>query len=133
MRVLIDTDVLIDVALKREEFFRDSNRVLEWVETGGGQAAIAWHSVSNLAYMMTDARGFIRDLLQFVEVAPSGASEVLTALDLPMKDLEDAMQAAAARSFNAAWLITRNVGDYKKSPVPGISPTDFLEELAPTE
>jgi len=98
MRVLIDTDVLIDVALKREEFFRDCNRVLEWVETGGGKAAIAWHSVSNLAYMMTDARGFIRDLLQFVEVAPSGAAEVLTALDLPMKDLEDAMQAAATRS-----------------------------------
>ena len=43
MRVLIDTDILIDVALKRAEFYRDSNRVLAWVETGGGQAAIAWH------------------------------------------------------------------------------------------
>ncbi|MBI4474381.1 MAG: PIN domain-containing protein [Acidobacteria bacterium] len=133
MRVLIDTDVLIDVAPKRTEFFRDSNRVLEWIETGGGQAAVAWHSVSNLAYMMTDARGFIRDLLQFIEIAPGSASEVLAALDLPMKDLEDAMQAAAARSFNAAWLITRNVDDYKKSPVPAISPSDFLEELALTE
>ena len=133
MRVLIDTDVLIDVALKRTEFFRDSNQILEWVETGGGQGAVAWHSLSNLAYIMTDARGFIRDLVQFVEVAPSGALEILAALDLPMKDLEDAMQAAAAKSFKAAWLITRNVDDYKKSPVPAISPTDFLEKLEPTE
>jgi hypothetical protein len=93
MRVLIDTDVLIDVALEREGFFNDSNRILEWIESGAGQGAVAWHSLSNLAYMMmTDARGFIRDLLQFVDVAPSGVEEVLAALDLPMKDLEDAMQ-----------------------------------------
>ena len=82
---------------------------------------------------MTYARGFIRDLVQFVEVAPSGVSEILIALALPMKDLEDAMQAAAARSFNAVWLTTRNVNDYKKSPVPAISPSDLLAELALTE
>ena len=48
MRVLIDTDVLIDVALKRTEFFRDSNQILEWIETGGGQGAVAWHSFINV-------------------------------------------------------------------------------------
>jgi predicted nucleic acid-binding protein len=77
MKVLIDTDVLIDVALEREEFFDDSNRVLEWIESGAGHGSVAWHSLSNLAYMMTDARGFIRDLLQFVDIAPSGVGEVL--------------------------------------------------------
>ncbi len=133
MRVLIDTDVLIDVALKRPEFFHDSHRILEWVETGGAQAAVAWHSISNLAYMMTDARDFIRDLLQFIEIAPCSASEVLVALDLPMKDLEDAMQASAAKSFNATWLITRNIDDYRKSPVPAISPSDFLKKLVPSK
>src|SRR5262245_4667873 len=115
MRVLIDTDVLIDVALKRPPFFRDSNRVLEWIESGAGEGAVAWHSISNLAYMMTDARGFIRDLVQFVQVTASGTSEVLVALDLPLKDLEDAMQVAAARSCSAEWVITRNVHDYTKS------------------
>jgi predicted nucleic acid-binding protein len=130
MKVLIDTDVLIDVALEREEFFDDSNRVLEWIESGAGQGAVAWHSLSNLAYMMTDARGFIRDLLQFVDIAPSGVGEGLAALDLPMKDLEDAMQASAARSYGAAWLITRNIGDYKKSPIPAVSPSEFLNQLA---
>jgi predicted nucleic acid-binding protein len=50
MRVLIDTDVLIEVALEREGFFDDSNRILEWVESGTGQGAVAWHSLSNLAY-----------------------------------------------------------------------------------
>ena len=68
---------------------------------------------------MTDARGFICDLLQFV--------------DLPMPDLEDAMQAAAANSFKASWVITRNVSDYKKSPVPAISPAEFLKTVAAKE
>ena len=133
MKVLIDTDVLIDVALRRAEFFSDSNQVMEWIESGAGQAAVAWHSLSNLAYMMTDARGFIRDLLQFMEIAPSGVPEVLAALDLPMRDLEDALQASAAKSFEAQWVITRNVADYKKSPVPAISPADFLERLMSAE
>jgi hypothetical protein len=66
---------------------------------------------------MTDARGF-------------GVGEVLAALDLPMKDLEDAMQASAARSYGASWLVTRNVGDYKKSPVPAVSPSEFLNQIA---
>jgi predicted nucleic acid-binding protein len=130
MKVLIDTDVLIDVALERKEFFDDSNRILEWVESGAGQGAVAWHSLSNLAYMMTDARDFIRDLLQFVDLAPSEVGEVLTALDLPMKDLEDALQASAAKSYGASWLITRNIADYKKSPIPAVSPGEFLNRLA---
>ena len=56
MKVLIDTDVLIDVALKRPEFADDSQRVLEWAENKAGEAAVAWHSLSNLAYMTTDAQ-----------------------------------------------------------------------------
>lgn len=41
MRILLDTDILLDVALKRAEFFRDSAHVLEWAESEPGQAAAA--------------------------------------------------------------------------------------------
>jgi hypothetical protein len=48
-----------------------------------------------------------------------------------MKDLEDAMQASAAKSYKASWLITRNVHDYRKSPIPALSPSEFLKQVAP--
>ena len=127
MKILIDTDILLDVALRRSEFYAHSAAVLSWAEANPGQAAVAWHSLSNLAYMIKpDARTFIADLLDFVEVAPVSTSDMLVAVGLPMKDLEDAMQVAAALSFGARHLVTRNLPDYCRSAVPALAPQAFL-------
>ena len=127
MRVLLDTDILLDVALARKPFFASSSLVLEWAEGQPGQAAVAWHSLSNFAYLVRpNARPFLRDLLQFVEVAPVGTSEALRALGFPMNYFEDALQASAAMSFGASYIVTRNGAHYKRSPVPALSPSRFL-------
>ena len=90
-KVLIDTDVLLDVALRRSKFFSGGADVLRWAESGG-QAAIAWHSISNCAYLLKhEGRDFLKMLLSIVDVAPVAAKEAHRALDLPMKDLEDAI------------------------------------------
>ena len=124
---LIDTDVLLDVALRRPKFFSGSADVLRWAERGG-QAAIAWHSISNCAYLLEDeGRVFLKMLLSIVDVAPVAAKEAYRALDLPMKDLEDAMQAAAALAWGADCIITRNLVDYRKSPIPAVDPEEFLQ------
>jgi predicted nucleic acid-binding protein len=47
------------------------------------------------------------------------------ALAFQMADLEDAMQAAAALSFGAAFIVTQNIKDYSRSPVKAISPVEF--------
>jgi len=75
------------------------------------------------------AREFIKDLVEFVEVAPSGTKEVKQALGFPMRDFEDALQAAAALAFDAKSVVTRNVRDYKGAPLPAISPSRFLKEI----
>ena len=129
MKCLVDTDVLLDVALKRSSFFAASADVLRWAEKGG-QAAIAWHSLSNCAYLLkNDGREFLRMLLSILDVAPVGAKEAHRALELPMKDLEDALQTAAALSWGADYIVTRNTSDYRKSPLPAISPKKFLARV----
>ena len=126
-KVLIDTDVLLDVALRRSKFFSGGADVLRWAERGG-QAAIAWHSISNCAYLLKhEGRDFLKMLLSIVDVAPVAAKEAHRALDLPMKDLEDAMQAAAALAGGADCIITRNLVDYRRSPVPAVDPEKFLQ------
>jgi predicted nucleic acid-binding protein len=130
MRVLIDTDVLLDVALQREPFVSASRQVLDWAQSEPRQAAVAWHSLSNIYYLTgPPARDFINDLIQFVEVAPCGTREARQAVGFPMRDLEDALQAAAALAFDALFVVTRNVRDCKGSPVPPISPDQFIKEL----
>jgi predicted nucleic acid-binding protein len=130
MRVLLDTDVLLDVALKRDPYFARAADVMRWAQDEPGQAALAWHSLSNIAYLVRpDARKFIDHILQFVEVATVGSREARQAIGLPMIDLEDALQAAAAFTFDATFIVTRNVKDYRRSPIPAVTPTRFLEEV----
>lgn len=100
--------------------------MIRWAQDEPGQVGVAWHSLSNLAYLVHPAGDFIHDLLHFIEVAPTGTREAKQALGFPMKDLEDAMQAAAALAFDALYIVTRNAKDYKNSPIPAITPSAFL-------
>ncbi len=129
MKVLIDTDVLLDVALAREPHLSASLAVLEWAENGG-EAAVAWHSLTNCSYLLKGGRRFLKNLLKLVDVATVGSHDAKTAMDLPMADLEDAFQAASALAWKADLIITRNLPDYRKSPVPALSPMDFMKRIA---
>ena len=129
MRALVDSDVLLDVALARAPFSSDSAAVLRWAEAGG-EAAVAWRSLSNCAYLLkSGGRPFIERLLRLVEVAPVGTTEARRALSLPMPDLEDAFQSAAALAWSADVIVTRNLDDYRHSPVPAVAPAEFLRRV----
>jgi hypothetical protein len=126
MRILIDTDVLLDFALGREPFALTGKKVIAWAEANPGHAAVAWHSLSNIAYLAPlGAREFLLELLRFVEVSTVSTTNAVQALQLPMRDIEDALQAAAALAFKADFVVSRNTRDYRQSPVRAISPKEF--------
>jgi predicted nucleic acid-binding protein len=133
--ILLDTDVLLDVALDRAPHVDAAARLLERIERGPRGAFIAWHSASNFYYLVTpvrggpDARAFLQDLLRFTSVAPTSTDALRYAATLPMRDFEDAMQVAAARACGADHIVTRNVKDFDRSPIPAITPVDALDQL----
>lgn len=130
MKALLDTDVLLDVALRRDGFFEASAAVIAWAEAHPASAAVAWHSLANLFYLVRpDPRTFIRELLEFVEVPQVGRKEMLAALGFPMPDLEDAMQVAAALAGGVDFIVTRNLPDYRRSPVAACSPEEAMNRL----
>ena len=129
MRALLDTDVLLDVGLNRDEFVAYSAQVLQWAEKTMS-AAIAWHSISNCAYLLKDnGRAFLNNLLKIVTVAEVGHEQALLAMRLNMKDLEDALQVAAAESWKADFIVTRNLRHYATSPVRAVNPKQFLRKI----
>ncbi|MDR2592500.1 MAG: PIN domain-containing protein [Chitinispirillales bacterium] len=65
----------------------------------------------------------ILKILLLVETIPQ---DIFTAKTLSVPDFEDSVISAVAARNNADYIITRNVGDFAKSPVPAISPHDFL-------
>lgn len=130
MKVLLDSDVLLDVALAREPHVKASADVLRWAESGG-DAAVAWHSLTNCAYLLKGSgRTFIEQLLEIVTVATVGDADARRAMGLPMRDIEDAFQSAAALAWNADFIITRNLTDYRHSPVPAVTPVAFLKKIS---
>ena len=133
--MLLDTDVLIDVALDRRPHSGPSSELLDRIERGSRRAYVAWHTVSNFYYLVTsergdaDARDFIAELVRFVAVAPTDTPALRYAMSLPMVDFEDAMQVAAARACGARHIVTRNVRDFAPSLIPAMTPRQALDQL----
>jgi len=94
---------------------------------GGRGLALA----DNCAYLLKGGgRPFLERLLRLVEVAPGATADARRALNLPLPDVEDAFQAAAALAWHADVIVTRNVTDYRRSPVRALSPAAFLKHAA---
>ncbi len=133
--ILLNTDVLVDIALDRHPHSESASELLDRIEHGAEAAYIAWHSVSNLYYVIApavggvSARDFIVELTRFVAVATTDTEGIRYAAELPMADFEDAMQVAAARACGARHIVTRNVRDYVRSPIRAVDPQQALGEL----
>lgn len=135
--MLLDTDILIDVALDRRPHSAPARNLLERIERGGEDAFIAWHTISNIHYVVTrqtrdrdSALNFILRLARFASVAATDAESIRYAARLPMSDFEDAMQVAAAVACDADFIVTRNIRDYRQSPILAITPSQALDEIA---
>lgn len=139
MRIFIDCDVLLDVGLDRKPFVETSSVLMDYLEANPQTGCIAWHSLSNIYYIASkttskdQARDFIADLCRFLYVVPTGNQDVLTALEQPMSDFEDALQVSAALACEAEYIITRNLDDYANAPLPACAPDKFIEQIGPAK
>lgn len=130
--ILLDTDVILDVALGRDPHAEASSALLDQIERGGRGAFVAWHTLSNIHYMIrpgrgdTNARTFLLELTRFVTVAPTDRESFRYAATLDMADLEDAMQVAAARACGVSVIATRNLRDFARAPIQARTPADIL-------
>ena len=134
--ILIDTDVLIDAATDRHPYADAAEELLKSIERGVEEANVSWHTISNLYYVARPligsvrAKAFILQLLRIAPVAQTGTEDIRYAARLSMTDFEDAMQVAAARACGATRIVTRNVSDYARSPIPAVTPQEALAHMA---
>lgn len=136
MSILLDTDILIDLALDRDPFAEPAAALFEILERRPGFGWIAWHTASNFYYLVAPERGprgarrFLAELSEFVHVAETTTESLRLAAGLDMRDFEDAMQVAAATACGAEAIVTRNLKDYRSSPVPARIPLAIVETLS---
>lgn len=138
MRPLLDTNVLVDVAFRRPGLHEASGATLAWCLNHPGSGLLAVHSLATFSYLAgrtagaVKVRDFIADLIEGADIARLDNTEVKRALTLPMTDFEDALIAAAAESAGATHIVTRNLADFRRSPVKAVTPEDFVRLTAKT-
>ncbi len=130
--ILVDINVLMDVYYRREPHFSASTRFINHVATGRVSACLAAHEITTLYYLVSrftnpQAAGTAIDwALKHMAVATVGSEEIARARSLEWPDFEDAVVAAAAESAGCKAIITRNVRDFRGSPVPAMPPEDLI-------
>jgi len=135
MRVLLDTNILLDVLLKRPPFFADSSAVVARCVVRGIEMWIAWHGLATAYYFLkrglreADALVEVDRIFSWAQVASVTDAAARRARSLGFTDFEDALQAVAAESCSADWLVTRNASDFRSSGVPAITPEEFLQRV----
>jgi len=135
VKIALDLNVLLDVAQNRAQFYQDSEEVLSRARERDYEAVISSHLITTFHYVMakfsgrptadTAVDGLLAD---FTILGPDNAL-LLRARALPMSDFEDNVVAAVAEASKCDYIVTRNVTDFAGSPVPAITPTDFLKLL----
>jgi predicted nucleic acid-binding protein len=136
VKVFLDTNVLLDGFFQRAGAVA-SDQVIALCDGVTHSGWIAWHTLSNIFYLVRGhsrseqiALQFVSDLLSWSEVAVTGKPEALHATQAGMNDFEDALQVAAAVSCGASVIVTRNTKDFQASPIPVMTPEQFLAHLA---
>ena len=134
MKVLIDTNILLDVILLREPHLEHSKRVLQCCQTLV-DGYIAVHSFSNMFYILheieefsiEECRNTFNKLLYVFDVAGLNKHDIISAVNnVSFDDLEDAMQHEASVSSDLDYIVTRNCKDFKNSTIPAVTPEEFL-------
>ncbi len=134
MKVMIDTNIVLDVLLQREPFFQASYEVVKQSALEKLEGFVSASAATDIYYLLRrslkdDARAKdnMEKLLQLVGIADALGEDVHAAVASNMSDFEDALVASIAERCQMEYIITRNTKDYTESPVKAIAPEDFLK------
>ena len=135
MRVLIDTNIILDVLFDRQPFVEDAVKLWQLVEAERVIGCLTATTLTNIFYIARKQLGtertreVIADLLAVFEICPVGKEILSDALSLPFVDYEDAVQEAVAQQAGVDAIITRNLSDYTYSTFRVMTAGDIIREL----
>ena len=135
MKILIDTNIILDVMCDRKGFVEDALKVFRFCETRRLTGCISALSIPNIVYIMRKQldREKIKEVLvtltSLFSVIELKESDLLKATDVNFSDYEDAIQAVCSMRIKSDYIVTRNVKDYKNSKVPEVTPAELFARI----
>lgn len=135
MRVMIDTNVILDVLCNRQGFVEEASKVFKFCEVNKIEGYISAISVPNIVYILrkeldAEKTKKILDQLSLIfKISDLKSDDLKKAANLMFDDYEDALQSVCASRIKANYIITRNIKDFTNSKVAAIKPSELLERI----
>lgn len=130
--LFLDTNIVLDVMLNREEYFGDASKILSFIDKGIYNGYVSSLCFSTIYYILSkhfDKPTALKKLELFrsrIRIASVTGEIIDLALFSGFSDFEDAIQYYSAQSIPCDYIITRNVKDYKSSSLPVFMPSEFI-------
>ncbi len=132
MKILLDTNVVLDLLLARDPFHQDALNLFGKIENRELTGFLCATTITTIDYLVSKhlntakARQSVTLLLELFEVAPVTKTVLQSALQIPYSDYEDAVLCQSARLAEADAIVTRNEKDFKNALIAVYSPAAFL-------
>jgi predicted nucleic acid-binding protein len=104
MRVLVDTNIVLDFLQEREPFVEDAAKLFERIDVGEIEGFIAATTITNIYYIVRKAAGVgaaedaVSQVLTDLQICTIDRATLEQAVALGFRDFEDAVQYACAIS-----------------------------------
>jgi len=132
MKVLIDSNVVLDILLKNTGLYTGSMAIFVYAEQNLINGYISASAITDIFYISKKRHGkeitlnSIKKILQVFHPATVTDKNIYKALDLDWNDFEDAVQYVVGDSFSVDYIITRNTEDFSNSNIPVLTPEQFI-------
>ena len=137
MDVLLDANVILNFSTgRKDQFLKESEKIMESAVQGGFRGFIAFHSLSTIWYVLRHGRTeeqtrrsmeWICDIFTVVSISHEKVVEAVQ--NKSFHDFEDCLQDECAYSVHADYLVTCNVKDFASAKTKVVSPAEFFAIL----
>ncbi len=137
MKIVFDTNVILDVLGKHMPFSIVSTEAMTVVEREGVVGAMTANTITDLYFLLqkrrmtnNDIKDALTKLMDALEVLDTTREICLMAFNSSVTDFEDAVLVESARRWSADCIVTRNPRDFIASPVEAITPDELLQRFS---
>ena len=135
-KILLDTNIILDIALERREFFEKSKELMLILNKLSIPSYVTATTVTDIYYILKKSKGhkltisFLKNLFDFIDIAGVSKEVIDCALYSELTDFEDAVQTECASQNDINIIITRNIADFKKSKLKIFTPSKFISQYS---
>ena len=133
MKVLVDSNIVLDILLNNTAFYFNSIAVFVYAEQKRFAAYVSASAVTDIYYISRKKLGkeaalkAINKLFSVFMPATVTGEDIYKALDMEWRDFEDSVQYMVGEGLAVDYIITRNTQDFSSSSIPAVSPEQFIQ------